>query len=67
MGVRSRGIGDRRERYVDIGLPKRVIEIDPASLPVPEPAPILEPSVEPLVDPGPVTAPERTPEPAEER
>jgi hypothetical protein len=48
---------------VDIGLPKRVIEIEPASLPVPDPAPILEPSVEPLPDP----APERTPEPAEPR
>lgn len=47
---------------MDIGLPKRVIEIEPASLPVPEPAPILEPSVEPLVP-----VPERTPEPAEER
>jgi hypothetical protein len=33
---------------MDIGLPKRVIEIEPASLPVPEPAPILEPTVEPL-------------------
>lgn len=48
---------------VDIGLPKRVIEIEPASLPVPEPAPILEPDVEPLVEPAPV----RIPEPAEER
>jgi hypothetical protein len=48
---------------VDIGLPKRVIEIEPASLPVPEPAPILEPSVDPL------PAPERrepSPEPARE-
>jgi len=40
---------------MDIGLPKRVIEIEPASLPVPEPAPILEPTVEP-VEP---VAPER--------
>ena len=36
---------------MDIGLPKRVIEIEPASLPVPEPAPILEPSVDPLPAP----------------
>jgi hypothetical protein len=44
---------------MDIGLPKRVIEIEPASLPVPEPAPILEPTVEPV-------APERErPAPAE--
>jgi hypothetical protein len=45
---------------VDIGLPKRVIEIEPASLPVPEPAPILEPTVEPLPaepEPTPVHAP----------
>ena len=45
---------------MDIGLPKRVIEIEPASLPVPEPAPILEPTVEPLPadpEPTPVHAP----------
>ncbi len=46
---------------MDIGLPKRVIEIEPASVPVPEPAPILEPSVEPRPEP----VPEPTfPEPA---
>ena len=46
---------------MDIGLPKRVIEIEPASLPVPEPAPVLEPSVEPLppTEPDP-SRPERT-------
>jgi len=57
-----------RRTAVDIGLPKRVIEIEPASLPVPEPAPILEPSVDPLPEPGPVPepvrVPEREPEPA---
>ena len=50
---------------MDIGLPKRVIEIEPATLPVPEPAPILEPTVEPLPTepvPEPVHAPP-TPEP----
>lgn len=45
---------------MDIGLPKRVIEIEPASLPVPEPAPILEPSVEPLA-PQPDHEPSVTP------
>jgi hypothetical protein len=40
---------------MDIGLPKRVIEIEPATLPVPEPAPILEPTVEPLEPVGPDT------------
>jgi hypothetical protein len=49
---------------MDIGLPKRVIEIEPASLPVPEPAPILEPSVEPLVDPDREPA---SPEPSRDR
>lgn len=61
---------------MDIGLPKRVIEIEPASLPVPEPAPVLEPSVDPLPpaepspDPvrepldDPVPIPEPEPEPA---
>ena len=54
---------------MDIGLPKRVIEIEPASLPVPEPAPVLEPSVDPLpAEPAPaeepVTIPEHEPEPA---
>jgi hypothetical protein len=51
---------------MDIGLPKRVIEIEPASLPVPEPAPILEPSVDPLPaapDPEPVLVPEEPPVP----
>ena len=46
---------------MDIGLPKRVIEIEPATLPVPGPAPILEPTVEPLPaepEPAPVHAPE---------
>ena len=47
---------------VDIGLPKRVIEIEPASLPVPEPAPILEPSVDPLPEPSPAPLPEPAPE-----
>jgi hypothetical protein len=47
---------------VDIGLPQRVIEIEPASLPVPEPAPILEPSVDPLPEPGPAPVPEPAPE-----
>jgi hypothetical protein len=49
---------------VDIGLPKRVIEIEPVSPPLPEPAPILEPSVEPLShpDPDPVLVPEPSPE-----
>lgn len=55
---------------MDIGLPKRVIEIEPASLPVPEPAPILEPSIdpqpervpEPMPDPEPVRIPEPAPE-----
>jgi hypothetical protein len=42
---------------MDIGLPKRVIEIEPASLPVPEPAPILEPSVDPLPAPEPEPVP----------
>jgi hypothetical protein len=47
---------------MDIGLPKRVIEIEPASLPVPEPAPVLEPSVEPVApdtDPTPAGEPSR--------
>jgi hypothetical protein len=48
-----------RRTAVDIGLPKRVIEIEPASLPVPEPAPLLEPSV----DPHPEAVPEPEPEP----
>jgi hypothetical protein len=50
---------------VDIGLPKRVIEIEPASLPVPEPAPVLEPSRDPLPDPEPepVLVPEQPPIP----
>lgn len=51
-----------REVRVDIGLPKRVIEIEPASLPVPEPAPILEPSVDPLPEPSPAPVPEPAPE-----
>jgi hypothetical protein len=42
---------------MDIGLPKRVIEIEPASLPVPETAPILEPSVDPLPAPEPEPVP----------
>ncbi len=46
-----------RRTAVDIGLPKRVIEIEPASLPVPEPAPILEPSVDPLPAPEPEPVP----------
>ena len=57
---------------MDIGLPKRVIEIEPATLPVSEPAPILEPTVEPLPaepTPEPVHAPTPEPEdaPAPER
>jgi hypothetical protein len=59
-----------RRTGVDIGLPKRVIEIEPASLPVPEPAPILEPSVDPqpefVPDPVPEPEPVRIPEPAPE-
>ena len=58
-----------RRTAVDIGLPKRVIEIEPASLPVPEPAPILEPSVDPLPEavpePEPEPEPVRIPEPTE--
>ena len=56
-----------RRTAVDIGLPKRVIEIEPASLPVPEPAPILEPSVDPQPEPEPepVRIPEPAPEPTE--
>jgi hypothetical protein len=58
-----------RRTAVDIGLPKRVIEIEPASLPVPEPAPILEPSVDPLPEavpePEPESEPVRIPEPTE--
>jgi hypothetical protein len=57
------GTGVTGGDHVDIGLPKRLIEIEPGTLPVPEPAPILEPTVEPLPDP----APERAPQPAEER
>ena len=51
------------DKALDIGLPKRVIEIEPASLPVPEPAPILEPSVDPLPtpEPEPVAVPEPKP------
>jgi len=54
---------------LDIGLPKRVIEIEPASLPVPEPAPILEPSVDPVPtpEPEPVPVPEPVPESAARR
>ncbi len=54
-----------RRTAVDIGLPKRVIEIEPASLPVPEPAPILEPSIDPLPEivPEPEPEPVRVPEP----
>jgi hypothetical protein len=48
---------------MDIGLPKRVIEIEPASLPVPEPAPILEPSIDPRPEPEPILVPEPTPAP----
>ncbi|MET1011649.1 MAG: hypothetical protein ABWY83_04665 [Actinomycetota bacterium] len=56
-----------RRTAVDIGLPKRVIEIEPASLPIPEPAPILEPSVDPQPEPEPepVRIPEPAPEPTE--
>jgi hypothetical protein len=50
---------------MDIGLPKRVIEIEPESLPVPGPAPILEPSVDPR--PAPEPEPALVPEPAPER
>ena len=61
----------RREgRSLDIGLPKRVIEIEPATLPVPEPAPILEPTVDPLPaepEPAPVRTPEPEDTPAPER
>ena len=60
------GGGPRRgrpERFdVDIGLPKRVVEIEPASLPVPEPAPILEPSIDPLPEPSPDPVREPAPE-----
>jgi hypothetical protein len=40
-----------------------VIEIEPASLPVPEPAPVLEPSVDPLPEPEPALVPEHAPAP----
>jgi hypothetical protein len=57
--------GRARRFGLDIGLPKRVIEIEPASLPVPEPAPILEPSVDPLPapEPEPALVPEQPPVP----
>ncbi|MEP6758712.1 MAG: hypothetical protein ABJB55_05915 [Actinomycetota bacterium] len=46
---------------MDIGRPKRIIEIDPISLPVPMPE-FPSPTTEPLREP----APERTPaEPAD--
>jgi hypothetical protein len=51
---------------MDIGLPKRVIEIEPASLPVPEPAPILEPTVEPIEPVEPVAPDRDRPTPAGE-
>jgi hypothetical protein len=52
---------------MDIGLPKRVIEIEPASLPVPEPAPVLEPSVEPVEPVAPDTDPTPAGEPSRDR
>jgi hypothetical protein len=67
---RMAGAGNRRpppeDEALDIGLPKRVIEIEPASLPVPEPAPILEPSVDPLPDPEPEPVVTPEPEPVSE-
>jgi len=45
---------------VDIGRPKRIIEVDPVSLPLPEVVPDLEPATpEPAPEPTPVE-PERS-------
>lgn len=43
---------------MDIGQPRRIIEVEPVNLPVPETIP------EPVVVPEPVPVPERGPEPA---
>jgi hypothetical protein len=59
---RGRGAAAPRGERVDIGVPKRVIEIEPTTLPLPEPAPILEPSVDPI--PAPAPDPTIAPEPA---
>ena len=40
-----------RWRQVDIGRPKRIIEVEPASWPLPETLPVLEP--EPVLVPQP--------------
>ncbi len=45
---------------MDIGKPKRIIEVEPTSLPIPEPG-------VPQVEPVPATEPAHTPEPAEPR
>ena len=45
---------------MDIGRPKRIIEVDPVSLPVPEVAPDLEP---PTPQPAPMEPDRSTPAP----
>ncbi len=47
---------------MDIGKPKRIIEIEPASLPVPgEVVPDAEPSLQPDLAPAPAGPQQRTP------
>ena len=45
---------------MNIGEPRRVIEVEPVSLPVPEQIPVPEPEVDPTWDPAPAE-PEREP------
>jgi hypothetical protein len=45
---------------MNIGAPRRVIEVEPVTLPVPEQIPVPEPEADPTREPAP-TEPEREP------
>jgi hypothetical protein len=51
-GGGSPAVRDEEVRPMDIGRPKRVIEIEPVSIPVPEHVPIPEPVNEPEAEPA---------------
>jgi hypothetical protein len=46
-------VGTERGCVLDIGRPKRIIEVEPVAAPIPEPLPLPEPVPEQVPVPGP--------------
>ena len=53
----QRGVPEAKEAPVNIGEPKRTIDVEPVTVPVPEELPVDEPAVEPELVPSESTPP----------